>query len=149
MSRAFVKEDFDVVERSGRQRSPSGLPPGATNYITEEGAARLREQLHKFRSKPKPDEQAISALEDTLRSVTIVKPQTRHGEAVFGATVTLRTQDEALVTLRIVGVDEADFHPGGVSWISPLGRALLRAETGQRLYSDDSKEEIGFVVKIT
>jgi hypothetical protein len=34
MSRAFIKEDVDPPERSGRKRSASGLPPGATNYIT-------------------------------------------------------------------------------------------------------------------
>src|SRR5205814_5816772 len=37
MSRAFVKEDVDPPERSGRKRSASGLPPGATNYITARG----------------------------------------------------------------------------------------------------------------
>jgi hypothetical protein len=39
MSRAFVKEDVDLPERSGRKRSASGLPPGATNYISARGAA--------------------------------------------------------------------------------------------------------------
>jgi hypothetical protein len=34
VSRAFIKEDVDLPERSGRKRSASGLPPGATNYIT-------------------------------------------------------------------------------------------------------------------
>src|SRR4051794_10555261 len=32
MSRAFIREDVDPPERSGRLRSASGLPPGATNY---------------------------------------------------------------------------------------------------------------------
>jgi hypothetical protein len=45
MSRAFVKEDVDLPERSGRKRSASGLPPGATNYITARGAKRLRDEL--------------------------------------------------------------------------------------------------------
>ena len=48
MSRAFVKEDVDPPERSGRKRSASGLPPGATNYITARGAKRLREELKSF-----------------------------------------------------------------------------------------------------
>ena len=50
MSRAFVKEDVDPPERSGRKRSASGLPPGATNYITAHGAKRLREELNKLRA---------------------------------------------------------------------------------------------------
>jgi hypothetical protein len=31
------KEDVGSPERSGRRRSVSGLPPGATNYITARG----------------------------------------------------------------------------------------------------------------
>ncbi len=50
MSRAFVKEDVDLPERSGRKRSASGLPPGATNYITARGAKRLRDELQKLRA---------------------------------------------------------------------------------------------------
>jgi len=45
MSRAFVKEDVDLPERIGRKRSASGLPPGATNYITAPGAKRMRAAL--------------------------------------------------------------------------------------------------------
>jgi hypothetical protein len=48
MSRAFIKEDVDLPERSGRKRSASGLPPGATNYITARGAKHLREELQKL-----------------------------------------------------------------------------------------------------
>ena len=48
MSRAFIKEDVDPPERSGRKRSASGLPPGATNYITARGAKRLRDEVQKL-----------------------------------------------------------------------------------------------------
>ena len=50
MSGAFVKEDADLPERSGRKRSASGLRPGATNYITARGAKRLRDELQKLRA---------------------------------------------------------------------------------------------------
>jgi len=50
MSRAFIKEDADPPERSGRKRSASGLPPRATNYITADGAKRLCEELQKLRA---------------------------------------------------------------------------------------------------
>jgi hypothetical protein len=49
MSRAFIKEDVDPPERSGRKRSASGLPPGATNYITARGARRLGDELNQLR----------------------------------------------------------------------------------------------------
>jgi len=50
VSRAFIKEDVDPPERSGRKRSALGLPPGATNYITARGAKRLRDELDKLRA---------------------------------------------------------------------------------------------------
>jgi transcription elongation GreA/GreB family factor len=32
-----------------------------------------------------------------------------------------------------VGVDEVGFEPGGMSWSSPIGKALLGVEPGQRV----------------
>ena len=51
----------------------------------------------------------------------------------FGATVTIlgETGDEREVT--IVGVDELDASDGRVSWRSPLGRALLTAQVGDKV----------------
>jgi hypothetical protein len=59
MSRAFVKEDLDLPERSGRKRSASALPPGATNYITARGAKRLRDELQKLRAANANSERII------------------------------------------------------------------------------------------
>jgi hypothetical protein len=59
MSRAFVKEDVDLPERSGRKRSASGLPPGATNYITARDAKRLRDELQKLRAANANSERSI------------------------------------------------------------------------------------------
>src|ERR1051325_576487 len=73
MSRAFVKEDVDPPERSGRKRSASGLPPGATNYITARGAKRLRDELQKLRASG-ADSERVSELENILASVLIVDP---------------------------------------------------------------------------
>ena len=73
MSRAFVKEDVDLPERSGRKRSASGLPPGATNYITARGAKRLRDELQKLRATNVTNER-VTELEQILASVHVVDP---------------------------------------------------------------------------
>ena len=65
MSRAFVKEDVDLPERSGRKRSASGLPPGATNYITARGAKCLRDELDKLRAANAVSER-VTELEQIL-----------------------------------------------------------------------------------
>ncbi len=134
MSRAFVKEDVDPSERSGRVRSTSGLPPGATNYITAGGAARLRQKLAELRSSHEGGKQQMAELEQTLASVTVIEPPAESGQSVgFGARVTVSEASGELTTYRVVGVDELDFYAGAVSWVSPIGRTLLAAELGERV----------------
>jgi transcription elongation factor GreB len=130
MSRAFVKEDVDPPERTGRKRSPSGLPPGAANYITARGAKRLREELQKLRAANAGSERIIE-LEQILASVHIVdSPDAPSNSVIFGATVTVQDKKGATETFTIVGVDELSFEPHAVSWISPVGKALLAADMG-------------------
>jgi transcription elongation factor GreB len=134
MSKAFTKEDVDPPERSGRVRSVSGLPPGAINYITPEGAARLRQQLASIGDAEGDQAERIAELERILASVTVVEPPEEPGQSVgFGAKVTVRDAVGQLKTYRILGVDELDSDPEAVSWISPLGRILLAAELGDKV----------------
>ena len=56
--------------------------------------------------------------------------QTNHDKIFFGATVTYADSNDAERTIRIVGVDEARHEAGEVSWVSPIARALLKAEEG-------------------
>ena len=139
MSRAFIKEDVDLPERSGRKRSASGLPPGATNYITARGAKRLRDELQKLRAANAVSER-VTELEQILASVDVIDPADAPFNSVtFGATVTVKDKEGATETLTIVGVDELNFERDGVSWISPLGKALLAAETGNWIKLDDGR----------
>jgi transcription elongation factor GreB len=139
MSRAFVKEDVDPPERSGRKRSASGLPPGATNYITARGAKRLRDELQKLRAANAGSERIIE-LERILASVHVVDPPDAPSNSVaFGATVTVQDKKGATETLTIVGVDELNFERDAVSWISPLGKALLAADMGDWITLEDGR----------
>src|SRR5262249_42067739 len=139
MSRAFVKEDVDPPERSGRKRSASGLPPGATNYITAPGAKRLRDELNKLRAANASNERIIE-LKQILASVDVVDPPNAPSNSVtFGATVTVEDKKGATETFTIVGVDELNFERDAVSWISPLGKALLAADMGGCIKLEDGR----------
>jgi len=48
----------------------------------------------------------------------------------FGATVTFSNQIGKKKTVSIVGVDEIDTTKGYISWISPMARALAKAQQG-------------------
>ena len=57
----------------------------------------------------------------------------------FGATVTLTDEKGATETFTIVGVDELNFERDAVSWISPLGKALLAADMGDWMKLEDGR----------
>ena len=134
MSRAFVREDVDPPERTGRARSASGLPPGATNYITASGAARLKDELKKLRQREDSDPARITEVEQILASVAVVQtPNESTSDVSFGARVTVRDANGVEKSYHIVGVNELDFHPDAVGWNSPVGKALLAAELNHRV----------------
>ena len=148
MSKAFTRED-DLPETPMLRRGAS-LPSGAKNLITPDGEQRLREELSQLQAardqllatKGDPDQpQKLAALEqrallldDRLRSASVVQPPATPDDRVrFGAIVSVREPSGAETRYRIVGVDEADFDRGWVSWQSPIAKALLNARVGQRV----------------
>lgn len=65
---------------------------------------------------------------DTAEVVEYTKNSS--GQVFFGATVTIRDEDDELRTYTIVGVNEVDFERGRISWISPIANALFKAREG-------------------
>lgn len=74
----------------------------------------------------------VRFLRKRLERAEIVDParQTDRSRVFFGATVTFAEEDGPDQTVTIVGVDEMDSSAGKISWLSPVARALLRAEVG-------------------
>jgi transcription elongation factor GreB len=74
----------------------------------------------------------IRFLTKRLEAAEVVDPaqQKNHEQVFFGATVTYAHEDNTEKTVTIVGIDEADLEQGKVSWISPVARALLKAQVG-------------------
>ncbi|HMJ04993.1 MAG TPA: GreA/GreB family elongation factor, partial [Chthoniobacterales bacterium] len=108
---------------------------------------RLREELETLRRAEPSDPPRMAELERILASVTVVKPAELPADGVaFGAAVSVRDEAGRVETYRIVGVDELDFEPGAVSWVSPFGRALLAAELGGRVTMEDGA--VGSIIRI-
>jgi len=73
----------------------------------------------------------INFLKGRLEKAKIIDPKSQSGDkVVFGATVTIADEDGLKKTWAIVGEDEADPSSGKISWLSPLGRALLNKHVG-------------------
>ncbi len=74
----------------------------------------------------------VRYLSKRLANAEVVDPAARRktDQIFFGATVTYANDKGEERTIKIVGVDEVELDKGHVSWISPIAKALLRAEEG-------------------
>src|SRR5213078_254006 len=86
------------------------------------------------------DSKRVAELEQILASVHVVDPPDALSNSVtFGATVTVKDKKGRTETYTIVGVDELDLEPDAVSWISPIGKALLAADKGDWITLEDGR----------
>ncbi len=77
----------------------------------------------------------IRFLTKRLDIAEVADPSAHFGsdQIFFGATVTYENGRGERRTITIKGIDEADNLAGEVSWISPIGRALLKAREGDEV----------------
>lgn len=70
-----------------------------------------------------------------LSDAEIVDPVRQQGldRVFFGATVTYAREDDTELTVKLVGVDEADMARGKINWQSPVGQALLKSSIGDEV----------------
>lgn len=89
---------------------------------------------HYAKRKLRQYDSRIRFLSKRLENATIVDPLAQQsiarGRVLFGATVTVETAAGEEKVYSIVGADEFDPGRGYVSWISPIGRALLGKSEG-------------------
>ena len=149
MSKAFTKDENEGPEIPDIVAQTSPLAFGAKNYITPEGAQKLRNELQQLVEVTRPElvaarddpdakrqlirvDQRIRLLQESLHAAEIVEPP--DSEVVrFGAYVTVRESDGEITRYRIVGVDETDLDNNWVSWMSPIAKALLNRKRGERI----------------
>ncbi len=76
----------------------------------------------------------IRFLQNRLQSAEVVDPleqkKVAGNRVLFGCTVTVENEAGTEKTLSIVGVDEIDLPKGHISWVSPIGKALLGRSEG-------------------
>jgi transcription elongation factor GreB len=136
VSRAFVDESASESRENDSPELKIPLPPGAKNYVTAQGAERLRTELEELLALKAPRlrevDRRIEYLSRMRAIMEVVAPGSDPDRVVFGTTVTVRDAGGAEKTYRIVGVDESDPARGWVSWISPWGRALVGKRRGEQ-----------------
>jgi transcription elongation factor GreB len=158
MNKAFTKESEDEEELELPQELPVGLKnyitpagyqklrdeldqlwkierPVLVNTITWAASNGDRSENGDYiygKKRLREIDRRIRFLSKRLDSAVVVDPAQRKNceQVFFGATVTVCGQNGEERTYSIVGVDEANAGRGLISWVSPLARALLKAQAG-------------------
>jgi len=159
MSKAFVKEVDEQADRPDEApRIPAGVKNYMTPHGHRQLQDELRQLLRVERPKVvetvawaagngdrsengdyiygkqrlREIDRRVRFLTKRLDDALVVDPvqQKNRDQVFFGATVTYANEHGAETTITIVGIDEADFARGQVSWISPIARALMKAQEG-------------------
>jgi transcription elongation GreA/GreB family factor len=149
MSRAFTRESDD---------DPGTLPERPVsshpNLVTPNGRAAIEAQVRRLESERTAaraggDSAQRARIERDLRyftqrlaSARVVTPAAAPDRVRFGVQVTLRNESGAEQSFRLVGEDEADAARGLLSWVSPLGQALLGHEAGEAVRFQSGELEI-------
>ncbi len=131
------------------------------NYITPQGAEKLKAELRHLRDTERPEvvrvvawaagngdrsenadyiygkrrlreiDKRIEFLTRRLSLIEIVDPSQQKGDRIyFGATVTVENNEGHKKSYAIVGADETSAEKNHISWLSPMGRALLHKCVG-------------------
>jgi len=159
MSKAFVKETEDEPELTVEAPAiPAGvknyMTPDGHRHMQDELRRLLREERPKVvevvawaagngdrsengdyiygKKRLREIDRRIRFLSKRLESAEVVDPQRQKNRdrVFFGATVTYAAARGTERTVTIVGIDEIDLDRGQVSWISPIARALMKAQEG-------------------
>ena len=117
--RKILDEDRPALVKTVSWAASNGDRSENGDYIY--GKRRLREI-----------DKRIRFLTKRIEIAHVVDPRQQEGPKVkFGATVTLQGEDGRKRTYSIVGIDETDVNRGRISWVSPIGAALLTGSEGE------------------
>lgn len=120
--RILLREERPKIVETVRWAAGNGDRSENGDYIY--GKKRLREIDRRMRYLTKRIENAEIVNPDLQKNLTRI---------FFGATVTYQQQNGKKKTIKIVGIDEADLATDKISWISPLAKALMKAEVGDEV----------------
>jgi transcription elongation factor GreB len=138
--------------RKGFTRKPQADEPAtrSKNYITPGGLQRLKDE-HQFlagngdrsenadyqygKRRLRQIDGRIRFLSKRIEAAEVVDPEAPRARQAqtrvfFGATVRYANASGAERVVSIVDTDEVDLNRNHISWVSPLGRALMKSAAG-------------------
>jgi transcription elongation factor GreB len=163
MSRAFVSESDADFQEDDVPAIKIPLPQGAKNYMTPEGAEKMRSELNKLVNDERPKlhaklshkvtesesldretmlrdrrrlreiDRRIEYLTEMTDIIEVVDPSKQDRNQVLFGAAVTVEEKGSKRVYRIVGVDESNPSKGKISWMSPVAKALFRAREGEEV----------------
>ena len=153
MNKAFTRETDDAPPAPQEERPVSS----ALNLVTPRGARRIKEQIAAIENKHAAEADPVikSELRRDVRywlarqsSMQIVTQNTDTNTVGFGTRVTIQ-RGTSVVTVTIVGEDEADPKAGLIAWTAPLARAIDGAVVGEKVDLEGGRDETVTILEIS
>lgn len=119
----------------------------AISRLVSTGASPDLEALSAQRRRLREIDRKIAYLTKMIANIEVIDPRQQGSDRVlFGATVTVQSEQNAESTYQIVGIDESNPPEGRVGWVSPIARAMISARVGDivtlKLPNGESKLKI-------
>lgn len=174
MSKAFTKEDTDREDDDLEEPDPlpagvkNLMTPAGHKALTDELEFLTRQERPRIveivswaagngdRSENGDylyNKKRLREIDRRLRYLTrrldkpeIVDPRRQQSleQVFFGATVKYLRTDGTELTVKLVGIDEANMDEGKINWLSPVARALLKNRVGDtvEVRTDEARETL-------
>jgi len=156
MSVAFTREES--AETAAELMLPNRPISPHPNLVTVSGLEALEEAMAQARAVYDAARKIEDAIErrraaapafrdmryfaERLRSAQLVPSSAPGAVVAFGNRVTFSRDDGRRQIFRIVGEDEADPRNGSISYVSPIGRALIGKSVGEAVFVGDHEIEV-------
>ena len=123
---AVLKKEFSQLMHDERPKVVATVAWAASNGDRSENADYIY-----GKRKLREIDRRIRFLGHRIEDAEVVDPSVlKSDKIVFGATVTIRDDDDNEFTYQIVGEDEFDIKLSKISWKSPVAKALLGKKVG-------------------
>lgn len=141
MSRAFVKES----DGADGEDLPELIISAHRNLVTPTGRQQMEERVSALNealtgARAAEDRAVIARVQrdlrywtERLRTAEVMAPVTDEDIVRFGLSVLIEDRDGRQVRYQIVGEDESDPGAGKISYVSPLGQALMGCGSGDEV----------------
>jgi transcription elongation factor GreA len=115
----------------------------------ELGDLKENAEYHAAKERQGVIEGRISQLQGVIARARVVEVgKISSSKIVFGATVTLFDPEKDIRhTYKLVGEDESEFKENKISYVSPLGRALIGKEVGDNVVVKAPKGDVEYEIE--